>query len=265
MTNGKIHDREIAIGPGAPVRLRFYGQGDCDAGAPLVMHLHGGAFTDGTLEDGAPLAEALVAAGAVVASVDYPLAPGHRFPEAVESAYGALRWLARWRWRVCGNRAAPLYVAGEEAGGNIAAAVAMMSRDRGDGLAGQLLVDPLLDPCVGTRSMRDAHAGEAGRCKYADGWHHYFRTPQDADHPYAAPASARRLAGLAPVLIVATTGTPLRDEVAAYSKRLAAAGVPVELAWAERRELRAARAHEGAARLFAIPDSPRSKSQRTAP
>ena len=250
MTIAKTHDRVLDLAPTGPVTLRFHGRRDCAPGAPLVLHFHGGAFTDGTLEDGAPLAQALVAGGAVVASLDYPLAPKHKFPEAVETGHAALRWLARWRGRLCGDRAAPLYVAGEEAGGNLAAAVAMMARDRGDALAGQILVDPLLDPCVGTKSMRDANAGYAGRCKYADGWHEYFRSPQDSDHPYAAPASAQRLAGLPATLIVATVGTPLRDEVMTYSKRLAGAGIPVHLFWADPGSPRAERAREGAVRLF---------------
>ena len=265
MTNAsRPYDRAIEISRAEPVTLRFYGRRDCVSGAPLVLHFHGGAFTDGTLDDGRALADALVEAGGVVASVDYPLAPAHKFPEAVEVGYGALRWLARWRGRVCGANA-PLYVAGEEAGGNIAAAVAMMARDRGDTLAGQLLVDPLLDPCVGTRSMREAHAGHAGQCKYADGWHHYFRTPQDADHPYAAPASAQRLAGLPATLIVATTGTPLRDEVTAHAARLAAAGIPVDLVWAPRRESRTQHARESAARFFTSRTHLRSSFERTAP
>ena len=263
--NAKPYDQSIEIARADPVTVRFYGRKDCVAGAPLVLHFHGGAFTDGTLDDGAPVAEALVAAGAVVASVRYPLAPAHKFPDAVEVGYGALRWMARWRGRVCGDRAAPLYVAGEEAGGNIAAGVSMMARDRGDELAGQLLVDPLLDPRIGTCSMRSAKAGHAGQCKYADGWHHYFRTPQDADHPYAAPASAQRLTGLPPTLIVATAGTPLRDEVTAYAARLTAAGIPAELAWAEQCGLRADRVREGALRLFAAHSESRTNPERTTP
>lgn len=236
---------------GAAPALRWYGAGAPQGGRPLVLHFHGGAFTDGTLDDGAPVAGALVAAGAVVASLDYPLAPAHPFPAAVEAGYAALARLLRSRGRRA--RDIPVYVAGEEAGGNIAAGVAMMARDRGDDIAGQLLVDPLLDPCVGTCSMRAANAGYAGRCKYADGWHHYFRTPQDADHPYAAPASARRVAGLPATLIVATVGTPLRDEVMAYSTRLAAGGIPVHLFWADQHDLRTDRVRQGALRLFGSP------------
>lgn len=232
--NTKPHDRTIDIARPEPVAVRFYGRKGCEPGAPLVLHFHGGAFTDGTLEDGAKVARSLVAAGAVVASVDYPLAPAHKFPDTVEVGYGALCWMSRWRGRVCGSRDTPVYLAGEEAGGNIAAAVATMARDRGLEVAGQLLVNPLLDPCIGTCSMRSANAGPMGQCKYADGWHHYLRTPRDGDHPYAVPALAQRLAGMPPTTFVATAGTPLRDEIAAYARRLAAAGVPTDLQWIEK-------------------------------
>lgn len=249
--NTKPHDRSIEISRPDPVTVRFYGRQGCESGAPLVLHFHGGAFTDGTLADGAKVAGSLVAAGAVVASVDYPLAPGHRFPDAVEVGYGALSWMFRWRGRVCGSRATPVYLAGEEAGGNIAAAVATMARDRGLEVAGQILVNPLLDPCIGTCSMRSANAGPMGQCKYADGWHHYLRTPQDGDHPYAVPAQAQRLAGMPATSLIATTGTPLRDEVVAYARRLAAAGVPTDTTWIERGADPAERIRDAARILFA--------------
>lgn len=259
--NTRFQDRSIDIARTEPVTVRFYGRGECVSGAPLVLHFHGGAFTDGTLDDGAKFAQALVAAGAVVASVDYPLAPTHRFPEATEVGYGALQWMLRRRSRICGSRATPLFIAGEEAGGNIAAAVAMMARDRGLEVAGQVLVNPLLDPDLGTCSMRTGNAGRMGACKYADGWHHYLRTPRDSDHPYAVPASALRLAGLPPTAIIATSGTPLRDEVQGYAKRLAAAGVPTELEWVEKGEDPSAPIRESARTLFSIA----SQTERNTP
>jgi acetyl esterase len=248
--NAKPHDRSIEIARPDPVTVRFYGRKGCESGAPLVLHFHGGAFTDGTLDDGAKVAEALVAAGAVVASVDYPLAPAHKFPDAVEVGYGALCWMFRWRGRVCGSRDTPIFIAGEEAGGNLAAAVATMARDRGLDVAGQVLVNPLLDPAIGTCSMRSANAGPMGQCKYADGWHHYLRTPQDGDHPYAVPASAQRLAGIPPTFLVATAGTPLRDEVTDYARRLAAAGVRTDLAWMDKGADPSERIRQSARYLF---------------
>ncbi len=252
----KSHDRTIEIDRPEPLAVRFYGRGECESGAPLVLHFHGGAFTDGNLGDGAKMAEALVEAGAVVASIDYPLAPAHRFPDAVEVGYSALQWMLRRRSRICGSRATPLYIAGEEAGGNIAAAVATMARDRGLELSGQILVNPLLDPNLGTCSMRAGNAGPMGRCKYADGWHHYLRTPRDGDHPYAVPASAHRLAGIPPTAIIATSGTPLRDEVLSYAKRLAAAGVPTDTTWIDKGDNASDRIRDSARNLFSMTSHP---------
>jgi acetyl esterase/lipase len=110
---------------------------------PQVLHLHGGAFVAGAPADGCCVAALLRQAGASVHSFDYPLAPDHPFPQAVESAYAVLAGMQPRR------RCAPLYVAGEEAGGNLAAALALMARDRGGpALAGQILLSPMLDVCV---------------------------------------------------------------------------------------------------------------------
>ena len=114
---------------------------------------------------------------------------------------------------------ARVYVAGEEAGGNLAAAAALMSRDRLEPeLAGQILLSPMLDPCLGTESQRDAEVGRAG-CKWADGWRRYLCRAGNADHPYAAPGSSMRLAGLPPTLLVTAQDDPMRDETQSYARR----------------------------------------------
>jgi acetyl esterase/lipase len=89
-----------------------------------------------------------------VVSLAYPLAPEHPFPQPIEVGYAVLQWLYKHRVKMAG-KGAPLFLAGEEAGGNLAAAVAVISRDRGHPpLAGQILVSPMLDPCTGTASQR---------------------------------------------------------------------------------------------------------------
>ena len=197
--------------------------------AALVLHFHAGAFVAGDLDSGARVAGLLAEAGAVVVSLDYPLAPARPFPAAVEAGHAALEWLWRQRGRLAGQ-AAGLWVAGEEAGGNLAAAVALMARDRrSPALAGQVLLSPMLDACLGTASLRDAHAGPVG-CRWADGWHHYLADAGDALHPYAAPGQASRLAGLPPTLLLSAADDPLRDETHAYAERLRDAGVAVEQA-----------------------------------
>lgn len=207
------------------VRVRIYGRRS--ASAALVVHLHGGAFVSGTLENGSAVSRLLADAGAVVMSIDYPLAPDHPFPEAVETVYAALEWGYLHRAKLAGQGAAVI-VAGEEAGGNLAAAVSLMARDRQHPpLAGQILLSPMLDSCVATASLRDADAGPVG-CKWADGWHQYLPRVSDASHPYAAPGSCMRLAGLPFTLLVTAHDDPMRDEVQAYAQRLRDAGVRVD-------------------------------------
>lgn len=220
---------EIVGLPGRPeLTVRLYGAcgSDCDA-APLVLHFHAGEFVRGTLDDGT-VAGLLAQAGAVVASVDYPLAPGQPFPHAAEVGHAALAWAERQRRRL-GAKNKQIFIAGEEAGGNLAAAVSMMARDRGGpDLAGTILLSPMLDVCVGTASQRKANCGPVG-CPWADGWRAYLPRAEDAIHPYATPGASQRLAGLPPTLLVSAADDPLRDETQAFAKRLRAAGVPVEV------------------------------------
>lgn len=209
------------------LRVRRYGPRRSGAGMALVLHFHGGAFVYGSVDNGVVVAGSLAAAGAVVVSVDYPLAPAHPFPEAVEAGYAALEWTFRHRSKLAGTKPR-LFVAGEDAGGNIAAAVALMARDRhGPELAGQILLSPMLDPCLATKSLRQAEAGAQG-CRWADGWCHYLRSPVQADHPYAAPGLASRLMGVPPTLLISEENDPLRDETQAYARKLVGAGVPVQ-------------------------------------
>lgn len=217
-------DKQIQIALKKSLDVRFYGRRPVGAVSPLVVHFHGGAFAGGSLDGGSCVARLLADAGAVVMSLDYPLAPAHPFPAAVDIGYAALLWAWKGRHKLAGQ-GAPVYVAGEEAGGNIAAAVSLMARDRQEpALAGQILLSPMLDPCLATASLRDAEAGPVG-CVWADGWHHYLPRLEDASHPYAAPGSALRLAGLPPTLLVTAQDDPLRDETLEYAERLRAAGL----------------------------------------
>ncbi len=219
--------RQETIASGStPLAARLYAPAEIAAEAGLVLHLHGGAFTGGSLAEGEAVATMLAEAGSVVLSFDYPLAPTHRFPEALEVAYGALVAIGKGRARWAAKHA-PLYVAGEEAGGNLAAALALMARDRrGPALAGQILLSPMLDPCLGTCSLRQVDAGPVG-CQWADGWADYLGSPDKAAHPYAAPVNASRLAGLPPALLISADDDPMRDEASTYASRLRDAGVTV--------------------------------------
>jgi acetyl esterase/lipase len=191
-----------------------------------VLHLHGGAFVGGSLDSGRTVATLLAKSGAVVVSADYPLAPEHRFPDALQASYRTLSWLHenRARW---GTKKSAIFVAGEEAGGNLAAGLALMARDqRTPPLAGQILLSPMLDACMATCSIRQADAGPVG-CKWADGWHQYLGSADKAAHPYASPLSSSRLSGLPPALVLTAQDDPMRDESLSYARRLRESGVTV--------------------------------------
>ncbi|BFO54654.1 alpha/beta hydrolase [Acidovorax sacchari] len=229
MPDGARSESTIAVAPGGQdVAVRMYGRRKAGETSPLVVHFHGGAFVSGDLDSGCTIAGLLQEAGALVVSVAYPLAPAHPFPQPLETGYAVLQWAYRYRTRLAGT-GAPVYVAGEEAGGNLAAGVCLMARDQSHPpLAGQILVSPMLDPCAGTPSLRAATEG-SDACRWAQGWEKFLRCARDAEHPYAVPGTAQRLAGLPPTLLLVGDTDPMHDETLAYAARLKAAGLPVEL------------------------------------
>lgn len=218
--------------PGTPIQAAGFAaqlmrRRDQPRNPPLVLHLHGGEFVTRPAAPAPLVAQLLAAAGASVVSLDYPLAPQHPFPQALEAAHEALVWMHEQR-RVLAELNSPLIVAGEEAGGNLAAALALMARDRGaPRLAGQILLSPMLDPFMTTASARAAGAGHA-HCPVAEGWRQYLPRCADAMHPYAAPLQSQRLGGLPPALIVTAQNDGLRDEAKTYAAKLRAAKVGVQ-------------------------------------
>ncbi len=219
-------DETVPVRGRAPVRVRVYRADGAAHTAPSALHLHGGAFVAGNLDCGRAAATLLAEAGAVVTSVDYPLAPENRFPTALETAFEVLSHIARGKAAWAGKKA-PLYVAGEEAGGNLAAALALIARDqRSPVLSGQILLSPMLDPCLATCSVREAKAGPAD-CQWADGWHQYLGSATRAAHPYASPIGSSRLAGVAPAMLITAEDDLLRDETLVYARKLQDSGVAV--------------------------------------
>ncbi len=193
--------------------------------APLVLHMAGGTFMSVARQR--PVAALLAEAGAVVVSAEYPSGSAHPFPDAVEIMYALLSHLHDRR-AVFASKRSPLFVAGEEAGGTLAAALTLMARDRrGPPIAGQILLSPMLDAAMASCSFRDAEAGSVG-CKWADGWAVYLGSAEKAAHPYAAPACGTRMQGLPPALMVTTPDDPMRDECLAYAGRLHHAGVAIQ-------------------------------------
>jgi len=212
---------------GEKAGLRVFGKAGREAALPVIVYFHGGLFNCGTVEDAAGLARRL-ASEAVIVCVDYPLAPKLHFPATVELAFEALQWTVTHAPEL-GADASRIIVAGDQAGGNLAAVVAMMARDRGlridhARLLGQVLISPMLDPQQTTKSMRNADD-----CPCRKAWSDYLPCASDAMHPYAAPATSRRLGGLAPALIISAELDPLRDEAEQYAAKLIAAGVPVQM------------------------------------
>ncbi|MFI6317867.1 alpha/beta hydrolase [Nonomuraea sp. NPDC050556] len=221
-TGLQIEDRMVA--PNVPVRLCRPRQAQ---GA--IVWLHGGGYVMGDLDTEHPWATRLAdAAGALVVSVGYRLAPEERFPAALDDGYAALAWTAEHAAEL-GVDPARIAVGGHGAGAGLAAAVALKARDEhGPRIRFQLLNQPGLDDRQDTWSARAfTETPFMTRDKVTDLWRHYLGdTPAE---PYAAPMRADDLSGLPPAYIATAEFDPNRDEALAYGLRLLQAGVPVEL------------------------------------
>ncbi len=225
-----VADRRLP-GPGGEMPVRVYTPAGT-APLPLLVYFHGGGWVIGSLEthDGT-CRELAAGAGCVVVSVDYRLAPEYRYPAAAEDCYAATRWCAEYAAEL-GVDARRIAVGGDSAGGNLAAVVAQMARDRGGpGLVLQLLVYPATDHDFRSASYRD---NASGYLLTTDDmrwfWDHYLGDdPARGAEPYASPLRAASLAGLPPALVITAEFDPLRDEGEAYAHALEAAGVAAKL------------------------------------
>jgi len=218
-------------GPETPLTVRVYrptGAGPF----PVLLFFHGGGWVICTLDTHDGLCRRLAnRGGCLVVSVDYRLAPEHPFPAAVEDCYAATCWVAEHAAEFEGD-GSRLAVAGDSAGGNLAAVVAQLARDNGGpALRHQLLIYPVTAHCT---------QGTASYEAFADGyflsredmiwfWRHYAPGYDREIDWRAAPLGARSLAGLPPATIVTAEYDPLRDEAELYAERLRADGVPVTL------------------------------------
>lgn len=196
----------------------------------LIVYCHGGGWVLGDLDDFQTLAKTLGArTRCAVVMVDYRLAPEHRFPAAANDAWAALLW-AHDRCAQIVGREVPLIVAGESAGGNLAAMLALRSRDeQGPPIAMQVLVYPVTDWNPNTAS----YLNPENKCLLTrEGmfwfWDHYVPNEADRHHPYASPLRASDHCGLPPALVLTAEHDVLADEGRAYAEALSAAGVEVE-------------------------------------
>ena len=198
---------------------------------PVLVYFHGGGWVIGNLDTHDGICRSLAnRVGCLVVSVDYRLAPEHRFPAAPEDCYAATRWLAEHAGSLGGDKGR-IAVGGDSAGGNLAAVVALMARDRGGPkLAFQLLVYPATDTDFETRSYRENSEGYfLTRADMVWFWNHYAPRDEDRRNPYAAPLRAASLRGLPPALVITAEFDPLCDDGNAYAARLREDGVPVRL------------------------------------
>lgn len=242
----QIFDQPVAIGPpiamarveeisiplaGRTLAARLYVPPGAENAPALTLFFHGGGWVLGTLATHDGTARALAkASGAAVLSIGYRLAPEHRYPAAADDCFEATVWAAA-NGASLGLHPSRLAVAGDSAGGNLAAAVAIMARDAGGpALAHQLLIYPVTDANFATRSYADNGGGNyfLSTAAMRFYWDAYLGGRSPDDSPLAAVLRHSDLAGLPPATVITAEYDPLRDEGEAYARALVKAGVPVD-------------------------------------
>jgi len=221
--------RDIAIpGPGGPIPARLYRSAK-NGTLPVLVFLHGGGWVVGNIDSHEAMCRHLAnRAECAVLSVDYRMGPEHKFPAAVEDCFAATVWTA-------GNAAAlgvdpgRLAVGGDSAGGNLAAVVSLLARDkRAPRISCQILIYPATDAAMRHDSVaRYAEGYVLTRATMRWFYEQYLRTPDDAADWRVSPLLAPDLSRLPPAYVLTAGYDPLCDEGDAYAARLAAAGVPV--------------------------------------
>jgi acetyl esterase len=224
--------REQTIeGPGGPLRIRLHtprGTGPF----PLLVFFHGSGFVLCSLDTHDGMCRNLCGgAGCMVASVDYRLAPEHKFPAGINDCLHATRWAAAHAAEL-GANARHIAVGGDSAGGNMATVTALRMREEsGTLLCGQLLLYPVTDyHTPGTPSYEENAEGcGLTRDTMKWFWDHYLSDASEGAYPHASPLRATDLSGLPPALVITAEYDPLRDEGELYAEKLKAAGVLVAL------------------------------------
>jgi acetyl esterase len=223
---GEVVDRTIS-GPAGRIPLRIYHPAATNAGRqpPAILWLHGGGWVLGSLDAyDAPCRFLAARSEAVVVAVDYRLAPEHRFPAGLDDCRAAWQWLAA-ETAALGADPARLVLAGDDAGGNLAAVLAQELRAEAAAPAFQLLLYPICDLAMSTASMASCGEGYLLTREMLE-WcrSHYLSDPAQATDPRVSPLLAADLSGIAPAMVVTAGFDPVRDEGRAYADRLQAAG-----------------------------------------
>ncbi len=219
---------------GETVPVRIYRADGQPAGGPVIVHFHGGGWTLGALDQSDWLcSEVCLGVGAVVVSVDYRLAPTHRFPTAVLDSVAAVNWVAAHAGEL-GVDASRIGVMGDSAGGNLAAVVSQLLRDGG---GPKISHQALMYPATDLRTPGDFDPSNPARADWPIlssasmvGFRdHYLGPDGDANDAMASPILADDLSGLPPALVQVAEYDPLRDDGIRYARALQAAGTPVRL------------------------------------
>lgn len=223
----RVEDHAVPSGDGEiPVRVLV----PIEPAQGVIVWYHGGGWVLGTIDEAETAARKLAErTSCAIVLVEYRLAPEHRYPTAVDDSYAALEWAAAHLGEIAGGDV-PVIVAGDSAGGNLAAVMAVRARDRnGPAVALQVLVYPVTDadfdrPTYGDPENQLLLTKEA----MIWFWDHYAPDPSQREEPDASPLRTPDLAGLPPAVVLTAEHDVLRDEGEAYADRLEAAGVPVD-------------------------------------
>ena len=224
----EVEDRSIP-GPRGPIPIRVY-RPSIDENLPVCVYFHGGGFVIGSLTSHDPICRELAAsANVTVVAVDYRLAPEHPFPAGVEDCWAALRWVASSGDEL-GVDSSRLAVAGDSAGGNLAAVMTLRAREAGGpSIAFQLLIYPATSHDeFPSRSHPDTQTIFLNVELMRWFWQNYAPEGIDTNSPELSPLLADDLSGLPTAWVVTAECDPLRDEGEAYAKRLMEAGVTVD-------------------------------------
>lgn len=227
----RVEDLQIPMRDGQLVKARLFAPVVKGQGAPLpcLVYFHGGGFTIGSIQTHNVLCRELARMGhCAVISVDYRLAPEHRFPVATNDAWDAVQWVANSSSKL-GLRANALAVGGDSAGGTLAAVCAIQARDAGLNLALQLLIYPGTAARQETASHHTYDSGFMLDKATVDWFFDHYIDAKDRDDWRFAPMLADRHDGLAPVWIGLAECDPLVDEGVAYADLLRMSGVPVDI------------------------------------
>ncbi len=220
----------IFPGPAGDILARLYRPltlRQSDGLSPCLVFFHGGGWVIGNIDSHDVVCRTLADKGQlIVISVDYRLAPEHKFPAAVDDAIAATEWISKNAQQL-GIDASRLMVGGDSAGGNLAAVVAIHAREAGPKLAGQVLIYPATDFAMTHPSHREPETDALLTHTVIRWFRDHYLGVSDGQHWKASPARVEKLAGLPPAFVLTAGADPLRDEGDEYAKRLGAAGVPV--------------------------------------